>query len=230
MNLNVKGAYSFTIPITTMFLNTKLKIKGHNIITRVGEAFFLYRCIDNDLCSPINYIVIGNGTLPPKRTDRKLSNERLRKKCSSTVEIDNKRIILSCNVTVDEISDATEIGVISLNSKNEDLLISHDVYNKIDQTVFSGISGEINIEYIYQFTTSFQKNAWSIIDETNNIFYSYEENTVIRVFENNSGYRSVSSLEELKNHDGAFYQDLTDKILYIKPIGDLNNSDIIVQV
>lgn len=227
--MNIEGMYTYKIPIVTMFLNCELKITNHNIITDRGESFFLNRCI-NDAFNPIQYIVIGNGNKYPRRTDTKLGNERNRKKCSCKADIQNKRLVLTTNFTVEEIQETTEIGVITKNADDRDILISHDVYNKIDKTVFAGITGEITVEYIYQFTTSFQKNAWRVSDEANNIYYAYEENNVIRVFENSSGYRLVSTLAELADVPGGFYYDSVSKNLYIKPFGDLNSSDIIIQV
>ncbi|MBQ9025314.1 MAG: hypothetical protein IJ104_02890 [Methanobrevibacter sp.] len=227
--MNIQGSYTFKIPVTTMFLNTELLIENHNIITDRGESFFLNRCI-NDAFNPIQYIVIGNGNKAPRRTDTKLGNERNRKKCSCRADVLNKRLVLTANFTAKEIQETTEIGVITTNNNSDDILISHDVYNKIDKSVFSGITGEVIVEYIYQFTTSFQKNAWLLADETNNVYYAHEENNVIRVFENNSGYRLVSTLDELRNVPGAFFYDSVSKNIYIKPFGDLNSSDIIIQV
>ena len=227
--MNIQGTYTYKIPITTMFLNTELSIQNHNIITDRGESFFLNRCI-NDAFNPIEYIVIGNGNRAPRRTDTKLGNERNRKKCSVRADVLNKRLVLTAKFTAEEIQETTEIGVLTRNANKDDILISHDVYNKIDKSVFAGITGEVIVEYIYQFTTSFQKNAWLVSDETNNIYYAHEENNVIRVFENNSGYRLVSTLEELADVPGAFYYDSVSKNLYIKPFGDLNSSDIIIQV
>ncbi len=222
--MNIKGMYTFTIPIQTMFLNTRLEITNENIITILGESFFLHRCIDNEF-EPLQYIHIGNGNFPPKRTDRKLGNEQLKKKCSVKVDILLKQVVLNCSFKVEDLEDTTEIGV-----SNGTILISHDVYNKLDSSVFRGISGDITLEYVYQFSTSFQKNAWKVYDEGSNIYYAYEENKVIRVFENNSGYRKVSSLNELQGYVGAYYYDDAGKYLYIKPIGELNSSDVIVQV
>lgn len=228
--MNVNGIYTFKIPITTMFINTILEVHGHNIITIPGEAFFLYRCISNDLINELGTVAIGNGTAPPKRTDRRLGNETARKKATTTVNPSTKQIVLNCNFTAEEIQDTTEIGVLTTNKEGGDVLISHDIYNQIDSSVIAGVTGNIVIEYIYQFTTSFQKTNWAVYDEAKNIYYSYEENKIIRVFENSDGYKKVGSLNELELIEGAFYQDLEDKFLYIKPLSDLSTSDIIVQV
>lgn len=229
MSINMEGEYSFIIPIQGMFLNTHLKITNHNIITRFGEAFFLHRAIDNEF-NPLQYILLGNGNIPVRRTDRRLGNEMTRKKCTASVDTVNNMIVLSAAFPLTTVREATEIGVVTLNSNNQDILISHDVFNQIDQSVFNSVSGDITVEYMYKFSSSFQKNTWNVYDETHNIYFAYEENKVLRVFENNSGYRSAGSLAELETIQGGFYYDAATKNLYVHPIGDITRSDIIVQV
>ena len=199
------------------------------MITQFGEAYFLHRCIDEEFNTTL-YIAIGNGEIPPRRTDRQLTNERNRKKCTTNVDLENKRVVLSATFPLSEIMETTEIGIISKNQNNEDILISHDIYNQIDESVFNSINGDISVEYAFRFTTSFQKNVWTLRPGSSNVYYAYEENIILKVFENNSGYKNVGSLSELENTVGAFYQDYTNKNLYIHPIGDITKSDIIVQV
>lgn len=199
------------------------------MITQFGESFFLHRCID-DAFEPLMYIVAGNGTKIPTKSDLKLGNELFRKRSVAEVDLKNKQVILSASFTIDEIKQVTEIGVLTLNSSGKDILISHDIYTKLDESVFSGANGDVNIEYAFQFTTSFQKKGWKLSDEINEIYYAYEENKIVRIFENESGYRKVSSLDKLKEVKGGYYYDIPSKNVYIKPIGDLDNSTIIVQV
>lgn len=228
MNMNIDGFYSFIFPIQGMFLNTEFRITNHNIITKLGEAFFLHRCIDDEF-NPLEYVVIGNGNIPPRITDRKLGNERNRKKCVASVDTAKNKIILTAVFTVNELAETTEIGVVSRNKNNGDILISHDVYEKIDPNIFASISGDVTVEYAYQLSTSFQKSSWTLFDESSEVYYAYEETTPLRVFENSSGYRDVGSIDELKNTIGGFYYDSQNKYLYIKPIGDLSMGDIIIQ-
>lgn len=228
MNLNVNGVYSFIIPIQTMFLNTELRITNHNIITEFGESFFLHRCID-DYFEPIQYLLLGNGTLYPSRRDLKLSNQRYRKKCVCNADTKLKQVVLTASFTVEQLLESTEIGVSTLNRNNDEVLISHDVFNEIDAQVVSGVTGDISVEYIYQFTTSFQKNNWTLFDETNSIYYAYEKSKVVSVFENNVGYHEVDSLDKLVD-SGLFYHDSETKNLYIRPFSDVNSSEIIIQI
>lgn len=227
MNLNIDGTYSFIIPVQTMFLNTVLKITNHNIITEFGESFFLHRCVD-DYFEPIQNLLLGNGTRYPKRTDTQLGNKRYTKKCMCNANTQDKQVVLTASFPVEQLLESTEIGISTFNRNNTEVLISHDVFNEFDPTVFSGINGDVSVEYIYQFTTTFQKNNWILYDEINTIYYAYEENTVISVFENNIGYHQVSSIE-LLNSPGLFYYDPIGKNLYIRPISDVNTSDIIIQ-
>lgn len=199
------------------------------MITQFGEAYFMCRSINEDFNSSL-YIAIGNGNIPPRRSDRKLGNERNRKKCTSTVDFANNQIVLSAAFSLAEINETTEIGVLTKNTSNEDILISHDIFNQMDSSVFNAVNGDITLEYVFKFTTSFQKNVWTLYSESSNIYYAYEENNVLKVFENNSGYRKVGSLSELQNNIGAFYYDVATKNLYITPIGDITKSDIIIQV
>ena len=229
MNLDITGVYSFVIPFQTMFLNTEIKITHHNIITEFGESFFLHRCVD-DYFEPIQSIILGNGTRHPKRTDTKLGNKRYSKKCVCNTENNKKQVVLTANFTVEQVLESTEIGVSTLNRNKEEILISHDVFDEFDSTVFAGITGDVSVEYIYQFTTTYQKNNWTLFDETNMVYYAYEENNVITVFENNIGYREVSDIPSVGNTPGVFFYDSVSKILYIRPISDVNTSDIIIQI
>ena len=227
--MNIDGTYKITIPIQTMFLNTKLQIHRHNIITEFGESFFLHRAIDNQF-EPISNILLGNGTTTPKRTDTRLGNQRYSKKPVCTIDNKNKQIKLTANFTITQLLESTEIGVTTYNPSKKEVLISHDVFQPLDNTTFTGITGDVTIEYIYQFTTTYQKNNWTLYDENNMIYYTGEENRVITVFENQIGYREVSEVESIGNTPGLFYYDSANKILYIRPFSDVQTTDITIQI
>lgn len=229
MNMNINGTYTITIPLQTMFLNKKITLHRHNIITEFGESFFLHRAIDNQF-EPIQNLLLGNGTTPPKRTDTRLGNKRYSKKPVCTVDNDNKQIKLTANFTITQLLESTEIGVSTYNPSKKEVLISHDTFQEIDTSVFTGITGDVSIEYIYQFTTTYQKNNWTLYDENNMIYYTAEENRVVTVFENNVGYREVSEVESIGNTPGTFYYDTTNKILYIRPFSDVQTTDITIQI
>ena len=123
--IDVKGEYTISIPLQTMFLNTELTIQGTNLITLQGESFFLNRWINNEF-NTIKYIVLGKGTARPLKSDTKLGRETVRKNCTGKADINTKKLNLTCDVTAREILDTTEIGV-----TNDEVLISHDVFKKI---------------------------------------------------------------------------------------------------
>lgn len=221
--INIKGTYNISFKFQNMFLNEEFIVSGENIITLLGESFFLNRAI-NEYFSPIQYIVIGDGVNKPKKTDFTLGHETSRKKCITKVDLQKKQILLICSFNVSEMIGTTEIG-----TSNGDILISHDVYDKIDESFLNPSVGDIRVEYGFQLSTGSLKGDWS--ESENNIYYSYEPNEVIGVIEDGkSGYKNVNSLNELVN--GSYYYDLTTKNLYIKTTNALspNYHEIIVQV
>ena len=229
MNLDITGSYTITIPIQTMFLNTSFKISRNNLITFFGESFFMNRCINNDF-DPINFIVLGDTSNAPLKEDMKLGNETSRHKCVCLADLNEKQLILTATVKSKEIIGTTEIGV-----HNGQVLISHDKYSKIDDA-FMGIAGEVKLEYVFQFSTGALKGGWK--NSSNNfVFYTYEPNNVIGVFDRNSDvwYVRCDSLNDLNAIRGAYHVDNTTKNLYIRPYLDLSleeleKKDIIVQV
>lgn len=226
--MNIKGRYKFTIYLndgTTRFL------AGTNLITFLGGSFFLNRAV-NDEHGTMKYICLGNGTNPASVTDNSLGNETIRKECIKTVDADNKKIILTCNFTPAQLLGTTEIGV-----ANDDILISHDVYEKITNSTLEGNIGEIEVEYTFELSTSSIRSNWTrkSDEEYNpyNVYYIDEPNPIISVLEedNNYGYRKVNQLNSLKSLTGAYYYDSTLKKLYIRTSGnsDPNDNSIIVQ-
>ena len=230
MNFDVTGAYKITMPITTMFLNSEIVIKGENIITFFGESFFMNRCINN-LFSPIKYIALGSGGNIPRKEDMKLGNETTRSKCVCTVNLDEKQLILTANFKAKEILGTSEIGVL-----NDQVLISHDRYSKIDED-FLGLAGECNVEYMFQFTTGALKGGWKQ-HSIPYVFYTVELNHVVGVYERDSNhwYYQVDSVADLTGTLGAYYFDETTKNLYIRPRRNMSldnfvkNENIMVQV
>ena len=229
MNIDVTGYYTITIPIQTMFLDAKVEFTNFNIITLFGESFLLNRCI-NDEFSPIQYIALGNASNVPDKHDRKLGNETNRKKCVCTADIKEKQILLTATFKASQIIGVSEIGVF-----NDKVLISHDKFQKIDES-FLGVVSEVKVDYVFQFSTGALKGGWK--ESTNPyVFYCYEPNNVIGVFEQNtnSWYYLVDSINDLNGMKGAYYYDNQSKNLYIRPkrnmgLNELVDEEIIVQV
>jgi len=232
MNFGVTGSYTISIPLQTMFLNTKLEFTNHNLITQFGESFFLNRWI-NDAFNPIEYIAVGNGSNQPQKSDLNLGNETSRRRCTCEADLQNKRLILTASFKASEMLGTSEIGVF-----NDKIMISHDRYVKIDDQFLSGAIGEVTVEYRFQLATGSIRRGWQEATQGNNIFYITEKNEVIGVFENNTGngYRRVTTIEDLHTIKGGYYYDSTSQNLYIRPtkdsdkLRDINEEEIVVQV
>ena len=192
-------------------------IRGNNIITLLGESFFMNRAINNEF-NPIKYLVFGNSSIKAKKTDTTLGNETVRKRCVCEVNLETKQIKLYCSCSASEILGTSEIGV-----ANEDILISHDIYKEIDNEFITTIDS-VEVIYTFDFSTSATKNDWKYYtngDEgntKNNIYYTTEENTVVGVTEENtmSGYKAVSSIKSLKSITGAYFYDVATNTLFIR--------------
>ena len=205
--------------------------EGHNIITLLGESFFLHRAIDSEF-NPIQYIVLGNSSIRANKNDLTLGNEITRKTCRKKIDLDKRQIILNCNCSVRDIENSSEIGV-----ANDSILISHDVY-ELEENLLDPSLGDVEIQYVFQLATLTDRTDWkyaSSLDlityddndnelsrESCNIYYIYEDDNVVNVLEknSNSGYHSVSSKEALQNTLGAYYYDVETKTLYIRTIGN----------
>ncbi len=222
--INIEGFYKFIFTIQGMFLNETVEMHRHNLITTFGESFFMNRCI-NDAFNPITYIVVGNARNIPSKDDITLGNETSRCTCNSTADLDKKCLILTGKFKAKEILGTSEIGV-----ANDKILISHDSYPKFTDESLTGFSGDVNVEYKFQFTTGYERNEFTP-STTEGIYYIYEENPVVGVIEGgDSGYRRVNSLQTLSSVRGAYYYDHDSKNLYINPIdGDSLNREIIIQ-
>lgn len=222
--ITIEGLYTFIFTFQSMFLNETVEVHGHNLITTFGESFFMNRCI-NDAFNPITYIVVGNGHNIPSKDDYTLGNETSRCKCNSIADSDKKCLILNGKFKAKEILGTSEIGV-----ANDKILISHDSYPKFTDESLTGFSGDVNVEYKFQFTTGYERNEFTP-SSTEGIYYIYEENPVVGVIEGgDSGYRRVNSLQTLISVRGAYYYDYDSKNLYINPFdGDSLNHEIIIQ-
>ena len=208
--IDVKGEYTISIPLQTMFLNTELLIQGTNLITLQGESFFLNRWINNEF-NTIKYIVLGKSTARPLKSDTKLGRETVRKNCTGKADINTKKLNLTCDVTASEILDTTEIGV-----TNDEVLISHDVFKKISSTFLGNSTSTIHINYSFTLITGGLRSDWKTAN--NGIYYVYEPNTVVGVVEYNSdsGYTQVKTVDEL--YPGSYYYDVNSRNVYVKTL------------
>ena len=80
--MNIKGHY-------TIKCGEKV-IRGNNLITLLGESFFMNRSVNNEF-EPIQYIVLGTSSIKATKSDVNLGNETVRKKCVSEVNLNAKQ-------------------------------------------------------------------------------------------------------------------------------------------
>lgn len=218
--INIKGEYTFTQGDRTL-------LHGENLITLIGESFFMNRWI-NDEFTPITKILLGKGTARPRKTDTQLSKLSISKDVKPTVDLTNKRLTLTVDLTATEVLNTTEIGV-----SNGEILISHDIYEKISEEMLQDdTTSMIHLTYNFNLTTGGLRSNWVPTKDDNSIYYIYEPATVTGVVEVSSGngYVRRASIDELKDNEGTYYYSTGSKNLYINPLtSDVNDDEIIVQ-
>lgn len=212
--IHLNGNYNIQIPFTTMFQNKVLTIHHKNIITTLGESFFLHRAIDDEL-NPIQYIVLGKSNNRARKNDMELGKETIRKKCIKRVELDKQRIRLTASFTAKELIGTKEIGV-----HNGDILITHDIYDDLPEEVVSITTSEITVDYYIELATGAIRNTdWTLSIGKLYTYYLVEPNPVVGIIENNTrnGYSRVNSIEAVENTKNSYYYDDTTKNLYVHP-------------
>ena len=214
-----------------MFHQYKIEIRKHNLITLLGESFLMNRLIGDKL-QPIQYIALGKGTARPQKKDTRLGKQTIKKTCNTTVDLENKELILSCDFEAAEIKDTTEIGIIT----NDNILVTHDLYESITSAILGNSTSSIHLDYILLFSTGGIRSNWKTSTTADNILYTYEPNRVTSVLENNtgSGYTKVNALTDLLTKNGAYYYDISSKNLYIRTtrndtLNTISEMEIIVQ-
>lgn len=224
MNINIKGVYSFKQDGCIIF-------EGSNLITFYGESFFLNRCINNSY-NPIRYIGIGNGESIPLRTDTSLGNETVKRTCIKIADLSHKLVKLTCSFTASEIVGTTEIGVYAKNKDDKDILISHDLFDKIDSRLLNNLSGSVEVEYDFYFSTSTRRTGWIPLEGYSNVYYLYEPNNVVGVIEDDvTGYHRQLNKVNVRDNSGSYYYDTITQNIYIHTSDGLNpvNHNILVQ-
>ena len=101
--MKLRGSYVFK-------QNNKVILKGNNLITLLGESFFMNRAV-NQHFEPIKYILLGSSNARPKKTDVSLGNLTVKKQVTSSVDLTNKKIILEATFEAGEVLGTCEIGV-----------------------------------------------------------------------------------------------------------------------
>lgn len=217
----LKGHYCFK-------QNGRIILEGDNLITFLGESFFLNRAINNHF-NPIQYIVLGSGNAQPKKSDINLGNLTVKKRVVTVADLETKQIVLEATFEASEVINTSEIGVVT----DEDLLISHDVYEKISNSFLEDSVGDVNVTYTFELTTgSIRKDFNKVVDKS----YTYwiaEPSMVVGVTERNtdSGYRCVDSVDAVEVTVGSYYYSRSSKNLYVHTTrnSDPNVENLIIE-
>ena len=138
--MNVTGSY-------TIRQGERILVESKNIITNLGEAFFINRAVNTEF-DPLQYIVLGTSSVRAKKTDLTLGNETFRKKAAIEVNWNTKQILMYVSCTLSEILNTSEIG-----TSNGDTLISHDTYERITSEDIGDNIDSIEITYVFDFST-----------------------------------------------------------------------------
>lgn len=205
----------------------KIILEGENLITLLGESFFMNRCI-NDHFEPIQYILLGSSSQRPKKSDVNLGNMTVKKRVNSSVDLINKRIILEATFEAGEVLSTTEIGV-----SNGDILISHDIYEKINSTFLEDSIGEVTVTYTFELTTGSVRKDFSKVVDKDYTYWIAEPSLVVGVTEKdtNCGLRCVDSIANVESTVGSYYYSIDTKNLYVHTSRGTNpnNENIIIE-
>ena len=202
--MKIHGSYVFK-------QKDKILLTGNNIITLLGESFFMNRAV-NQHFDPIQYIVLGSSNSRPKKSDVNLGNLTVKKQVESSVDLTNKKIILKATFEAGEVLGTCEIGV-----ANDDILISHDIYEKMTSTFLEDSIGTVDVEYTFELTTGSIRKDFNKVADKNYTYWIAEPSLVVGVTEKdtNCGLRSVISIDEVESVIGSYYYSLSTKNLYI---------------
>lgn len=200
----LRGSYVFK-------QNNKVILKGNNLITLLGESFFMNRAV-NQHFEPIKYILLGSSNARPKKTDVSLGNLTVKKQVTSNVDLTNKKIILEATFEAGEVLGTCEIGV-----ANDDIMISHDIYEKMTSTFLEDSIGEVDVTYTFELTTGSIRKDFNKVADKDYTYWIAEPSMVVGVTEKdtNSGLRVVSSIADVESNVGSYYYSIQTKNLYI---------------
>lgn len=202
--MKLRGSYVFK-------QNGKILLEGNNLITLLGESFFMNRAV-NQHFEPIKYILLGSSNARPKKTDVSLGNLTVKKQVTSSVDLTNKKIILEATFEAGEVLGTCEIGV-----ANDDILISHDIYEKMTSTFLEDSIGEVDVTYTFELTTGSIRKDFNKVADKDYTYWIAEPSMVVGVTEKdtNSGLRVVSSINDVESNVGSYYYSIQTKNLYI---------------
>lgn len=212
-NINITGEYTFEINFQNMFNNKRIQTPTHhNIITKNGTIFFLNRLINNN--NNITSITIGTGTKKPDKNDTDLEQTTTTlNNINKTIK--NNKLILSTTTQGNKILNCTEIGVKTDNQQ----LISRNTHNPL----IVPSTATVNIEYIYSFTDGEYKTGWTKTENKTNTYQTENDLGICSVIESqNTSYKKVDNLNDVENNECTYFNNTTEKTLYIHPSNNLD--------
>lgn len=169
----------------------------------------------------------------PLRTDTSLGNETSRKTCLKEADLENKAVKLTCSFTASEIVGTTEIGVYCTNRDKSVVLISHDIFDRIENSLINNLSGSVEVEYTFLFTTATTRTGWIKLENYQNVYYMYEPSNVTGVVEDDvNGYTARVDIKGVEDNPSSYYYDSSaTRNLYIHTVDDENpnNKKILIQ-
>ena len=202
--MKIHGSYVFK-------QKDKILLTGNNIITLLGESFFMNRAV-NQHFEPIKYIMLGSSNARPKKSDISLGNLTVKKQVTSSVDLSNKKIILEATFEAGEVLGTCEIGV-----ANDDVLISHDIYEKMSSSFLEDSIGEVDVTYSFELTTGSIRKDFNKVADKDYTYWIAEPSLVVGVTEKdtNCGLRYVDSIDDVEATVGSYYYSISTKNLYI---------------
>ena len=205
----------------------KIILEGNNLITLFGESFFMNRAV-NQHFEPIKYIMLGSSNARPKKSDISLGNFTVKKQVTSSVDLSNKKIILEATFEASEVLGTCEIGV-----ANDDILISHDIYEKMSSSFLKDSIGEVDVTYSFELTTGSIRKDFNKVADKDYTYWIAEPSLVVGVTEKdtNCGLRYVDSIDDVEATVGSYYYSISTKNLYIHTTrnSDPNLENIIIE-
>lgn len=211
--IRVKGAYTFCSRLQNMFLDTEIKVEHNNLITLLGESYFLNRWCNSEF-NTINYVALGTGTRKAQKRDNGLVAETVRRQIQPVVDLNNKTVYFTVDFEASEIKDTTEIGVFC-----DDILVSRDVYTAInvENGLLADNTSTVNLTYTFGLETGSYRRDWTKHTGYEHVYSITEPNTVKSVIEENtgSGYVRRNSIQEVEENKASYYQQNNTKVLYI---------------
>lgn len=191
----------------------------HNIITNKGKTFFLERLINNN--ESISMLQVGNGTSTPNKEDTDITNPTTFNNLNKKI-VDNKLYIIT-TTQGSKILNSTEIGV------------KTDLQNLISRNTHTPIivpsTAEVTIEYIYTFTDGEYKAGWVKTDSYEKVYQTNNNYKISGVIEgNDTGYKKVTSIDEVESNELGYYNDTVNNILYIHTQGNTDPNTLNITI